>query len=65
MQNCASAFSAGRFCIVGLPLLFLQAFILKFGGEEIAIRGVDPFRFNPWYPVWAACVALIGVFSLH
>ncbi len=68
MHNCTPAFSAGCFCIAGLPLLFLQAFILKFGGEEIAnagaIRGVDPFRFNPWYPVWASCVALIGVFSL-
>ena len=29
-----------------------------------AIRGVDPFRFNPWYPVWVFSTLLVGMFSL-
>ena len=54
---------------LGLGIVVIEwAFILKFGEDEIAkagaIRGVDPFRFNPWYPIWAACGVLIGLFSL-
>ena len=25
---------------------------------------MDPFRFNPWYPVWGLSTILIGMFSL-
>ena len=25
---------------------------------------MDPFRFNPWYPVWGASTILIGIFSV-
>jgi hypothetical protein len=35
-----------------------------YSGRRRAIRGVDPFRFNPWYPVWGLSTILIVMFSL-